>query len=660
MKAPRWISFCILFAASSAVFASNADGITISHYEPLERISFVQNGTAVLQKPNSMLPVTMSFDALGRTFDLELEPNTALLNGTSQFTLGSDVSVYRGTIAGEPASWTRIVVANGMPRGLIFDGREMYAIEAPDDGLLATGAPVIYRLADLYIEPGTLSCAAGEFAANGAAMYQAVVTEMKTAMAQGPGATHEMDIGVVGDFEFTNDQGANADTALVTRINNVDGIFSAEVQVQLTIQTVETFTDPADPFSDATDVNTLINEVGLYRQGNPAQSQQGLTHLYTTRDLDGSTVGVAYTGALCSTRFGAGLSEANRGANFDSLIAAHEIGHNFGAPHDGEVGSVCETEAQTFLMAPSVNGSNEFSPCSKVEMADDIANATGVCINPLPSVDMTVGPTGQPPTVLLGNAANVTFDIVNNGTLQATNVMADVALPGNVTLIAASASQGTCTNGAATVSCSLGNVAGSSGGTLTVTASTDAVGPAVFDVTVSSDVDDNLANNQRSLQVTIDPAVNLTVSLPSNPRITVNQSTNVNVALENTSILDATGVALTVTFDAGLQADNLSWSIGSCTVSGQQVDCTANTFASQSASSLSFRVTGTSEGTLGYTVNMASNEADSDPSNNNVSGSVTVRAENDDDEGSGSFGVLFLCLLGGALLRRRLGIAGSR
>ena len=63
-------------------------------------------------------------------------------------------------------------------------------------------------------------------------------------------------------------------------------------------------------------------------------------------------MGVAYSSALCSTRFGAGLSEGNAGAMFDSLVAAHEIGHNFGAPHDGKAGSACESEMGDFIMAP--------------------------------------------------------------------------------------------------------------------------------------------------------------------------------------------------------------------------------------------------------------------------------------------------------------------
>ena len=217
-------------------------------------------------------------------------------------------------------------------------------------------------------------------------------------------------------------------------------------------------------------------------------------------------------------------------------------------------------------MAPSVNGSNEFSPCSKTQMADDIAAAMGVCISPLPSVDMTIAP----PTlsnILLGNAANVTFDVVNNGTIGATNVNTAVTLPNNVSLIASSASQGSCTTNASTVSCALGDISGSSGGTVTITADTVAVGAAQFVATVTSDVDDNPANNQQVLNLSIDPAVELTAAA-GDGTVTVGQSANVSIALENTATLAATAVTASVTLDAGLQAESANWGLGNCHGSG--------------------------------------------------------------------------------------------
>ena len=49
----------------------------------------------------------------------------------------AEVEVYRGQLANNPQSWARIVVFNGMPRGMIWDGVEMYAIEAPGDSALS-------------------------------------------------------------------------------------------------------------------------------------------------------------------------------------------------------------------------------------------------------------------------------------------------------------------------------------------------------------------------------------------------------------------------------------------------------------------------------------------------------------------------------------------
>lgn len=656
MKAVKWTCACALLAMSSTLFASTVDGITISHYEPMERMSFQRNGVAVQQKLQGMQPVSLSFDAMGRSFELELESNSSLLLGASRTVLGDGVAVYRGRIAGNPDSWTRIVVAEGIPRGLIWDGNELFAVEAPDDGVLSSDGPVIYRLADVNVAPGSMSCGSAAFPSNGSAMFKTIVNELGAAVQNGPGAVEELTLGAIGDFEFTSAMGANAEAAIATRLNNVDGIFSQQLAIQLTVETIQTFSDAADPFSDESNSGNLLDELADYRFNTPAQSQQGLTHMFTGKNLDGSTVGVAFIGALCSRQFGAGLAEGVRGATVDSLIAAHEIGHNFGADHDGDAAGSCPAEGSTFLMAPSVGvNNNTFSPCSIGVMQAEAASAS--CITALPSIDMTVNASGQPSSVLLGNAANITFDVTNNGTVGATGVAATVSLPNNVSFIAASASQGTCTNGASSVSCTLGNVGGSSGGTVTVTAATNAVGPATFTATVSSDVDDNPSNNQTALQLSIDPAVNLVVNSPLSPQVQLNQSTTVGATLQNSSGLAATGVTVTIGLDAGIRADTAIWTAGSCTVAAQQVTCTAGSLASQSNSTLSIGVTGVTAGTQAYTVTMAANETDTSPANNSQSGSVSVTTGSggagNDEEGGGALGSPFLWLLGLLAVRRR-------
>lgn len=651
MATRKWIVTCAIYCISAAAAGAGVDGITLSHYEPLERVSVHKDGADFSKNLRENGPVNLRFDALGRSFDLQLQPNAGLLAAMSRGQLIGDIVPYRGDIAGVPGSWVRIVITNGLPAGLVWDGESLYAIEAPGDSIVATTSPIVYRLKDAIIAPGALSCAGGVSMLDGASVYKTMVSNLSTAMAQGPGAVSEIDIGAVGDFEFTNAHGSNAEAAIITRLNNVDGIFSQQLGVQINVPVVDTFTDINDPFTDTTDSSLLLNELGTYRQGTPSQSSQGLTHLYTGRDLDGSTVGIAFTGALCSTFFGAGLSEGNGSATFDSLVAAHEIGHNFGAPHDSVPG-VCESTPPDFIMSTTLNGSDQFSACSITEMQDDIAAAS--CITPLPSWDISVAFNDPPPTILLSNAATITFDVVNNGTQPAQNVVTDIALPNNVAFIAASSSVGSCTNGAGTVSCQLGDIAGSSAATVTVSADTIAAGVGDFDASVTADVDDNPGNNQVSARLTVDPAVNLVVNAPGTAQVIVDQNTTVSAVLENESTLDATSVTLSISLDTGLRANTAVWTIGTCTMTAQQVDCQATQFDNQSSSTVTIGVTGVTTGTKNYTVTLASAETDADPADNSVGGTVSVNSASggNDDSGGGGLGLILLALLGGVALWR--------
>ncbi len=669
MKAFKWITATAVLSLSSSLFAGEPNNIIVSHYEPLQKLVLQPANSTFTDKFRGAGPIDLRFDALGKTFDLQLEPNDGLLPAGFASTLAGGVEVYRGQLAGVPDSWTRIVMFKGMPSGLIWDGEELFAIEAPGDSSLPISSPVIYRLADTFITPGTMSCGTGAFATNGAIMFKKLSGEIGTAMALGPGAASNLDLGLVADFEFTTNHGGdtNAAAAIVTRINNVDGIFSQQLGVQMTIQTLDTFSDAADPFSNTGDASTLLDEVATYRQNTTAQSNQGLTHLYTGRRLNGPTVGIAYSGVptggvLCNRNFGAGLSEGNVGPVFDSLVAAHEIGHNFGAPHDGQAGSVCESEPQTFIMAPTINSNDQFSACSITQMQIEIAQAA--CIMRLPSIDMTVALNGQPPTALLGNSATLTFDVTNNGTLQATNVAVEITLPNIVSFVSVAASSGACTNGAGIVNCTLGDVAGTSGRTIILSTLATAVGSGDFEVTVTADVDDDGSNNQQTVQLIVDPAVDLVINTPVAATINLDQSTTVSATLVNQSALDATGVVLSISLSAGLRADSANWSLGTCTVTAQQIDCQAGSFASQATSTLNIGVTGVIAGNQNYTVTLSSNEADTNSANNSATGSVRVNAPGDAEEesGSGSFGVAFLSFLCWATFwtRRRSMVRKSR
>ena len=161
-------------------------------------------------------------------------------------------------------------------------------------------------MADSFVAAGTMRCGSEEVSGNGATILRAMMGQLEFAMgqletanAQGPGAVSEINLGVIGDFEFTAGLGANADSQLLARINNVDGIFSEQLGVQINVETLESFPSANDPFSNTTDASTLLDELTDYRASTPAHRDQGLTHLFTGRELDTSTVGLAYSGELC-------------------------------------------------------------------------------------------------------------------------------------------------------------------------------------------------------------------------------------------------------------------------------------------------------------------------------------------------------------------------
>jgi uncharacterized repeat protein (TIGR01451 family)/MYXO-CTERM domain-containing protein len=655
MKTSKWAIAAACAAVFSTTAAAGPNDITLSHYDSLQQLSMrtVSADTAnAAQKADIAAPFVMSFDALGQRFDVELEANSRLMSVASQNPSLASVQIYRGELAGRPGSWARIVVADGVPQGMIWDGQDMYAIEAPGDSIVDTNVPIIYRLADAVVAPGSMTCGSMSLATSGADAYDGLVAEFSN-ISQGPGAIEEIELGAIGDFEFTSSKGGDsgAATAITNRLNIVDGIFSQQLGVQITVTTIETFSASNDPFTDENEAGLLLDEVSDYRSVTPAQNSNGLTHLYTGRDLAGSTVGIAWTGALCSNFFGAGLSEGNGSASFDSLVTAHEIGHNFGAPHDGEAGDPCENESGGFLMAPTLNGSDQFSACSITQMSAEVAAARGTCISPLPSIDMDVGLEGAP-VVLFGASATVTYDIDNNGSLDATNVVADFTLPANLTLDSATASQGTCTSGAGTVSCAIGTVPGFANRTVDLGVTPTSIGAGTITATVTADSDDRPDNNQEQLQFSVDPAVDLVVNVPLGSDIKLNQSTTITATLENRATIDATAVTLTVDLGNALNATSASWPLGSCTVTAQRVTCQAALFAAQSNSSFSVTATGVAAGNPNIVATLSSAEAELVVNNNSANGRLEVK-DKDEDSG-GSTGPLFLLLMAAVgLLRRR-------
>src|SRR5690606_29960316 len=109
--------------------------------------------------------------------------------------------------------------------------------------------------------------------------------------------------------------------------------------VQMQILNTVVYTEPNDPFSSTADYNALLNQLSALNRDNRSPGEMfhntDLVHPVTNRDLNGTTIGLAWRASLCEPYYGSGLSQDYTSSLYNmTLLLAHEMGHNFGAPHD--------------------------------------------------------------------------------------------------------------------------------------------------------------------------------------------------------------------------------------------------------------------------------------------------------------------------------------
>ena len=504
-----WALVVLLGSSASA----GAADFRILHAESIDvAADRLVNPSAPLAKPATEL----SFQAYGRQFDLELEPNERLLKKlpAAERAALARFPLYRGRLAGVADSWVRLTRIGRDVHGMIWDGAELYIIEprhiaqrfmiAP--GQLAGAGMAIYRFSDTQSDlgPGFCKVVVPEGKSTPLATYRSLVSELRQEAALAAVPTGEMEVALLGDFEFTSDHPGDAEAVALARMNTVDGIFSDQVGVRLIVSTVRMFLTASDPFTATTVPDTLLDEVGDYKAlaANGIRGT-GVAHLMTGRNLNGSTVGIAFTSSICSANFGASLSMGGVeiGSMTSALVAAHEIGHNFGAPHDTEAGSACANAPAGFLMAPQVNGSSMFSSCSLMQIQPEVEAAA--CITSIASSDGQLSATPGSISVAVDQAASFAITMSSVGALALDGTVVTINIPAAIAVDSAVPTAGTCSTGAGSVTCDLGSVAGGTSRRIDMTVRGTQNGNFVAAVTLSANNDGNSQNNSVNVSLTV-------------------------------------------------------------------------------------------------------------------------------------------------------------
>jgi hypothetical protein len=292
-------------------------------------------------------------------------------------------------------------------------------------------------------------------------------------------------------------------------------------------------------------------------------------------------------------------------------------------------------------MAPSINGSDQFSACSVAQMQAEIAAAS--CLTPLGAANASLT-LAQPGSVLAGIAFDATATVVNTGIDAAPNVTFTAAADTGLTIVSAAAGGTTCSATGNAASCALGTLAGGASRGVTLTLRAGDAGRFNLTASVAADSDDDPADNTAAIAITAAPVVDLAVA-GSAPAVQLDQQTTIDATLANSGDFGATGVTVTATLSGGLRPDLATLGGTTCAVAGQTIACAPRALAAHTSIGLAIAATAVAAGDQLVTISAVANEAERAPADNLRALAVTVTAAGGGDGGGGAMSWWAIALL---------------
>ena len=579
-----------------------------------------------------------SFEAYGRHFALALSDNGRVLRklDTQRKRDLSGYRLLRGALAGSPGSWVRLTETPAGIEGAIWDGQELFTVTTYKRvaGLLsnpldvAPDQPVVYRLSDLRDALPRDFCGNGEVAGetgstNGLDQYKGLLSELKASKAA---LSRQIDISLIGDTAFQAAEPDDPTAAMLARLNIVEGIFSEQLDLLVLATDVRLVPTGADPFTTSNG-KQLLEQLGDYRAANAAVRARGVAHLITGRDLEGSTAGIAYVGSVCETKRGVSISEQGFGTTISALIMAHELGHNFGAPHDGEAGTSCAGVGGGYIMAPSVSGFTKFSQCSVDAM--NLALARASCVTQADYAD--AGIVAAVPNVASegGLVFTLPFEVSSNGTRDATDVVATVTLPaiGILSIESATSTAGSCSVAGLTATCELGIVAAGERPRVEVNARSTSAAEFGVQARVSASGDPVSSNDATALAVSVRSGIDVSLALSASAsEVILGAPLAVYADISSLRAQSVNNVNISVNLNQVVTAASLPG--GTCTIQIYSVSCSLAVLPSGATRRLTVETTTTAPGAL-YASGSVGAIGDADLTNNAASAGGWVQAERD-------------------------------
>jgi hypothetical protein len=364
--------------------------------------------TAALKQARASGTLTLQ-TSIGQ-LDLRLEPYDIRTDDYRSVAVGADgvarnlpreeSHAFEATVAGMSDARARFIIEADQLEGVIAMPDETYYVEPAShfSKSAASGDFVFYAASSLKAENagecGTTLAQKVSVQGAGAQGGEAHSASklFKTATAFAP--KEQAIVATESDFEFTQTFGGDANatnTDILHVLTLVDGVYDAQLGIKLKVNFQRAWTANNDPYT-LTASNTALDEFKNAYDNSFSPSQpptRDLVQMFTGKDFDGNTIGIAYIGAVCvapdfafsivQSKFGgAGTGNLNDTVTVERVgLSAHEMGHNFGASHpdqDTNVTPACSSGQS--IMNSSIQPTTNFCQFSRDEITSLITETS--------------------------------------------------------------------------------------------------------------------------------------------------------------------------------------------------------------------------------------------------------------------------------------------
>ncbi|KAM8972386.1 zinc metalloproteinase-disintegrin-like berythractivase [Pelodytes ibericus] len=338
--------------------------------------------------------VQYNLEVEGKPLVLHLEKNENLLSGnytethyssdgtpvTSNPTI-QDHCYYQGHVKNDSDSWASISTCSGISGLILTRGRRF--LIAPLN-LTDTEEHAVYPYEALEETPRTCGVTNDTYAEDPFSMVS--LSSSNAQKQEFLSSKKYIELYIVADNSMFIKYNRNPDTIKrrIYEIVNFVNLVYKNLNTFVALTGLEIW-NLRDEFDVVTNPSSDLDRFSTWRKDKllPRKAHDNAQFI-TSKDFDGSTVGLAFVSTMCSDTHSTGVIEDHSPeAIAIGATVAHEMGHNLGMSHDD---GACPCPAESCIMAPSLsyNPPRIFSTCSHRYYQDFILNRMPLCLKDMP------------------------------------------------------------------------------------------------------------------------------------------------------------------------------------------------------------------------------------------------------------------------------------